>query len=328
MAQIPPLTLPTPQVPTVSPPGASPGDPRGTALSIGPVTFLDIEHPPELEFGLEQKQAVHELIGGGRVVQSLGPQPKEVSWKGSFFYAGAQSRSKALKLMAASGKTYPVKWGSEAYSSVIKEYLPRIINDWQVDYTITVTVVSDLSGSFSSGSVLSIDTQTQALFQQSQTELTTLTGLDPTAGAIQPNLSSVGTLLGQLGPIAQAVGQNVSQLTSAITTVVGQVQTYVNTVTSTLNLPGQISQTVQQQFSVSNRLLSNLKMIQSNVSSGQAPRRVTVNGGNLFVIASQYYGDPTLATNILAANGLQSMQLSQGQQVTLMLPPATATPLG
>jgi hypothetical protein len=69
-------------------------------------------------------------------------------------------------------------------------------------------------------------------------------------------------------------------------------------------------------------MLGNLKLIASNLAVGQAPKTVTVNGGNLYALASQYYGDPALAVNIQAANGLRTMALPQGVVVTLNIPPA------
>jgi hypothetical protein len=287
------------------------------------VAFQDLEHPSELEFGLEQKEVTIELIGGGRNVQTLGAQPKNVSWRGTFWFTTARARSQALKRMCADGKIQPVKWGADAYSVIVKEYLPKAINDFEIQYTITVVVVADKSGSYSSGSTISVDSQTQTMYQQVQTEFASLQGVDSTTTSFQSNINSIGTQLSQLGPIAQAVGPSVTTLSNLLNVTIGQVQGYVTTAQAALNAStGSLSPTTQQQYSFANRMLGNLKLIASNLAVGQAPKTVTVNGGNLYALASQYYGDPALAVNIQAANGLRTMALPQGVVVTLNIPPA------
>lgn len=319
-----------PPVPAVLNPNVT-GDPRGTALSIGSVTFQDLEHPSEIEFALEQKLAVHEYVGGGRKVQSMGQQPKDVTWKGTFWYNTAKVRSQTLKRMCADGKNQVLRWGQDAYSVIVKEYVPKFINDYCVEYTITVTVESDKSGTYTNASTTSVDSQTQNLYQQVQVEANNLASVDTgaTVAGFVSSITSIGSQLSTLGPIAQALGPGVTSLLGTLSSTIASVNTYIVGLQGILNtITGPMPATTAQQLSYATRLLNNLKMIQGNLNAGQTVKTITVNGGSLFAIASQQYGDPTLATVLQQANGLKTMMLPQGVKITLRIPPATANPLG
>src|ERR1700730_11320653 len=94
-----------PQFASLPPP--APSNPRGTPLKIGGVTFYDEEPPQSLPIGLSQMQAVRQMIGGGRVIQTLGPQAKPISWKGRLFVVGnttPRARAQQINRMHASGQ--------------------------------------------------------------------------------------------------------------------------------------------------------------------------------------------------------------------------------
>ncbi len=56
------------------------------------------------------------------------------------------------------------------------------------------------------------------------------------------------------------------------------------------------------------------------ISQGANGQIITVNGGNLFVLAAKYYSDPTLWTVIAQANGLTDPELPLGVPMTLVIP--------
>jgi hypothetical protein len=53
-------------------------------LTLGGVPFQDFEVPEQIRFGGAQRLAVHELIGGGRVVDAPGDDAGEISFSGIF----------------------------------------------------------------------------------------------------------------------------------------------------------------------------------------------------------------------------------------------------
>jgi nucleoid-associated protein YgaU len=80
--------------------------------------------------------------------------------------------------------------------------------------------------------------------------------------------------------------------------------------------------------------LSNLYKIQalmiqlgknlSLISTGSNGKKIIVNGGSLYQLASQYYGDATMWTNIAKANGLVDPKLPDGITLTLFIPITTS----
>lgn len=61
-----------------------------------------------------------------------------------------------------------------------------------------------------------------------------------------------------------------------------------------------------------------------NIPSAANLKQVPVNGGSLFAIALQYYGDALQWTRIAALNGLKDPVLPSGVPFTLLIPPADA----
>ena len=56
------------------------------------------------------------------------------------------------------------------------------------------------------------------------------------------------------------------------------------------------------------------------IEEGAAGTVITVNGGSLFQLAAQYYGDATQWTTIAQANGLIDPQLPAGTPLLLTIP--------
>ena len=69
------------------------------------------------------------------------------------------------------------------------------------------------------------------------------------------------------------------------------------------------------------RVLNGLTVIHKAVAGGQAPQSISVMGGTLYAVASQFSGDPSFARTIAQANGLTSLTLEQGVVTNLVIPP-------
>jgi hypothetical protein len=305
------------------------------ALSIGGYTFQDNEHPVNLSFGLESKLVVDEFPGGGRQVQNLGPQPKEVTWKGTFWDAGAEATAAGFKRMQAAGNPVTLTWNDQSYSVYIKEFTPNYLYVGRVEYTFTVTVIADLSGNFSTAAGASLDSQTKALYANAQAALnaslsfTSGNGASSLPTSVATGVNNVGTALNNAGPLAQASSGSIASIQQAVNSTLTQVQAYQATINSAIDaLPsGIIPSSLQQQYSNISSLLTNLALINVNVGNGQPPQTYSTGGGvTAFHIASQVYGDATLAGKIMAANGLISSTLPPGSY-TLKIPPAQSNGL-
>lgn len=119
-----------------------------TFLTLGPVTFANFEIPERINFGGDQALAVKQLVGGQRIVDALGRVDDDISWSGIFFESTATFRSKFLDAMRINGSPLILTWGQFNYLVVIKSFKASFERTYQIRYSITVTVIQDLSKPF------------------------------------------------------------------------------------------------------------------------------------------------------------------------------------
>lgn len=288
----------------------------GTPFSIGGVTFTAKEEPSSLPIGqARQMMAVHTLPGGTRIVQAFGVEPQDVSWSGHFWDQSVKDRVNALRSYAVSGNEIPIQWGSEAYFCIVKEFRPVYLHDYHATYDITVTITRDANGAFSVATAPSIDKQVSQLQQNAQTAADLLNQADTNYinSGIPTSLTNVTVKIQNAGPLAQLTGDSAKSLISTVQSALSTVEAYTGGISPSATWLPQALQ-----------LGSFLQLIIDNIQRGQAPQTAQVQGGSLFAVASKYYGDPTLAFALAAANGLASPQLPATKLLTLVLPPLTS----
>ena len=103
-------------------------------VTIGQVTFDDMEVPEKMTFGGQHQLTVHKLVGGRRVVDAMGPDDDDITWNGIFYGGNAASRARQLDLMRNSGKPYPLTWADFSRPAVV-------IKMFQCDYTTAGNVL-------------------------------------------------------------------------------------------------------------------------------------------------------------------------------------------
>ena len=310
-----------------------PNGPGSTPLSLGSVTFNTSECPEVLPIGAaEQMEAVHTLVGGGRVVQSFGVSASAVSWSGRLFDQNVQLRIQQLRLYMASGNEILLSWGTERYYCKVKNFTPKYHGGW-AEYDITLTITRDANGAFTVSSALSIDQQVRSLQIQANTannailapiaaanlssSAGTLPTIDPAAlsaanaaSSYQSSLTALNSAINTAGAIAQNITTTGPGILSAASLASAAVGTYLTGI-------GQTSPA----FANANLLLSSINAISLNVQRGQNPLNVVAQGTSLFRVASQQYGDITQAFSLASANKLSSPFLSGTTPTTVALPP-------
>jgi hypothetical protein len=111
------------------------------SLTLAGVAFQDFEVPEQIRFGGVQRLAVHELIGGGRVVDALGDDPGEISFTGIFSGSDASARAQILDAACALGATIALVWDEFYYSVVIAEFTASYTKPWWIPFAIRCAVV-------------------------------------------------------------------------------------------------------------------------------------------------------------------------------------------
>lgn len=119
------------------------GSGGSTPVTLGAVQFEAFEVPEKIPFGGEQKVNVHRLPGGTRIVDSMGPDDRDIDFSGTFMGSGAASRARQLDSMRKAGAKITLAWADFRREVVITRFECDYTYGGQVlPYTIACVVVS------------------------------------------------------------------------------------------------------------------------------------------------------------------------------------------
>lgn len=280
-------------------------------LTLGAIAFNSSECPEDLPIGLEQMLVEHTLVGGSRVIQAFGVKPQDITWTGRLFGTFVASRIAQLRLYVVAGQPIDMRWqGQEAYRVLVKDFVPKFHGGW-AEYSITLSVLNDLSGALYAAAPTSLDQQVSALQTSANALVADAAAVDVVGtSAIQTANAGVNTALTNAAPVSQNAATQGPDLQAALTTAIAAVAAYQATLSPTSSLMPTIVQ-----------LGSTYSLISKNVTVGTSTQTLELQGGNLFSIAAQYYGDASQAFTLMAANGLHSPFLPSAVFTTVTLPP-------
>ncbi len=303
-----------------------------TTVNLGDFQFALFEIPEKISWGGSQRIAVHELVGGQRVLDAMGRSDRSLVWSGLFMGQNATARARFLDTMRAQGAAQTLTFGQLAYSVIVKEFDPDYERFYQIPYRIECEVIADLANPVTTAAPASIDSDILTDYDASsllaqQIGDSTLTNLLLTVGSAigavssfaNASRSSVG---GVQQPLA-AAQVRVAVLLASSEGVLGGVSSFGGVQpggfgsVSAARLSAQSANLTRfnsllQLGSIVGRMSANLGAISSSQNT------VTTAGGNLFSLSQRQYGDATAWTGIAKANGL-SDPFVQGVQ-TLSIP--------
>ena len=304
-------------------------------LKLGSFQFEGLEIPESLPFGGSQRLAVHDLVGGTRVIDSMGAFTGPIEWSGWLLGETAMDRARALDDLRQQGNDLLLKWHEIAYQVVIREFRADFQRFYKIPYHITCEVVSDLSKFAGNDDDQSIDGQ-MTEDAATATELSDSVG-DSTLSGLMDSVNSAINAVSDFATAAQSTINSVLQPIAALRT---QVQTMISSANNTLmnvttlggilpnnpisqqvsKLSGQIVAATNlpvlvQLDRVAGRMQGNLDSIYSSA------KQVTVAGGNLMNMAAKEWNDAMAWTGIAKANP----QLNGDPQIvgiqTVTIPP-------
>ena len=304
-------------------------------LKLGSFQFEGLEIPESLPFGGSQRLAVHDLVGGTRVIDSMGAFTGPIEWSGWLLGETAMDRARALDDLRQQGNDLLLKWHEIAYQVVIREFRADFQRFYKIPYHITCEVISDLSKFAGNDDDQSIDGQ-MTEDAATATELSDSVG-DSTLSGLMDSVNSAISAVSDFATAAQSTINSVLQPIAALRT---QVQTMISSANNTLmnvttlggilpnnpisqqvsKLSGQIVAATNlpvlvQLDRVAGRMQGNLGSIYSSA------KQVTVAGGNLMNMAAKEWNDAMAWTGIAKANP----QLNGDPQIvgiqTVTIPP-------
>ena len=112
-------------------------------LVLGPVVFNDFEIPARINIGGAQRVALHCLIGGTRVIDSLGRDDAEIRFEGVFTGVDATLRARTLDELRASGTPLPLTWDVFYYTVILTHFEAQYQSSWWIPFRIICTVLRD-----------------------------------------------------------------------------------------------------------------------------------------------------------------------------------------
>lgn len=112
-------------------------------LSLGGVSFRDMEVPEQIFFGGSQRLSVQNTIGNNRVVEAVGGDDGDIFFSGIFSGNDAVKRAQLLDLARNLGTKLPLAWKDFYYIVVIRQFSAVYCKPNLIPFSIDCTVVSD-----------------------------------------------------------------------------------------------------------------------------------------------------------------------------------------
>ena len=309
-----------------------------TTLVLGDFQFGALEIPAEIHFGGSQRLAVHELVGGARVIDAMGRSDRALEWSGLLLGNGAIGRARFLDTLRVSGLSLPLAWSEFKYQVLVRDFDAAYQKGYQIPYRISCEVVADKTTPVATAGATPLDDQvtadmTAATATASSIGNATLTSsvatLSIAVGGVSTfNNAPQSTIAAVLQPIAAARAQ-VATLQAAMSSAL---TSYTSAFGGVLpgDLPTAVASELQAQLLAAQQsaLLYGLgallgRMAANLNSANNSPRTVAIAGGNLFTLAEQQYADATAWTGIARANGLVDPFITGAQ--TLKVPASADT---
>src|SRR5260221_491868 len=123
------------------------------AQELFPVQLADLTAwgfaiPDALNFGGAQRLGVHQLPAGGRIIDSMGTDDSDITWKGMFLKRGAGDpdpveAARYIDYLRKQGAPVDLSWDAFQYRVLIEQYKPSYEFPTRVTFDIVMKVVED-----------------------------------------------------------------------------------------------------------------------------------------------------------------------------------------
>jgi hypothetical protein len=308
-----------------------------TTLTLGDFAFAHTEIPEQISFGGEHKLAVHELVGGVRVIDALGRADTALTWQGWFTGQHALERARYLDGLRMAGQPLSLTWAAFAYRVLIRSFTADYQRTYQMPYRIECDVLDDLTQAVTVIASPGIDAWITADLAQAD-GLVNQIGDGPLSAlfsALHQAMRTVGRLATAVSNTLNKVLQPLAAIRVHLNILLTQVNAVVHNATTLGGLlpDSSIAQQARRLLTHTQAMAQLPRLIQLDrvlgrlstnvISVSSSARQVTVAGGNLYALAVQEYGKASAWQTIAEANGLDDPVL-QGIH-TLTIPPLSRT---
>lgn len=126
-----------------------------TKLILGGIAFQGFEIPEHIKFGGKHHINKHVLIGGSRVLDTMGPDPDDITWSGRFRSNNALSRALAVDALRQSGAQVALSWGGLFFMVVVSSFQADYQKRYEIPYNIAC-MVSQVQGGGAGGFISTV----------------------------------------------------------------------------------------------------------------------------------------------------------------------------
>lgn len=307
-------------------------------LKIDDFIFQGFEIPENIAFGGQQLLAVHKLVGGTRVIDSMGRDDDPLEWSGLFQGSDALTRAKYLHALRVEGKSHTLTWDSLSYVVIIRSFHADYKRGYLIPYRIICEIVKDNAN-------LSTATPLSDITKAIKDDVEAVEGAGKEVYVhlvedIEPKVVKMVSLVGQVKDFINATNAQITAIKNAIADVQQAIQDEITAVTNQIQalttlgglIPGNPvsasalklgnSVTAANTAYKLENIRFTLQRAQKNLTATTStPNADTtqVSGTTLYQVALDWYGDATLWDVIAAANGLTDPIITGIQ--TLTIPP-------
>lgn len=115
-------------------------------LILGGVAFDQFSTPHEIMGGGRQTMVMHQLPGGARVIDTLGPNEAPIAWDGFFYGDAAYDTALLLDAMRAAGGVVALTYGGQYRSVIIENFIYKIRKfPYWINYSVSCVVYQNPS---------------------------------------------------------------------------------------------------------------------------------------------------------------------------------------
>lgn len=202
------------------------------ATPNGGFVFTEAEVPEGISFGGQQMLHTHQLVGGRRIIDAMGPDDAPLTWSGLFLYQSALSRARFLDTLRQQGGKCTLSWDELRYSVIISDFHADYRKPYRIPYSITFEVIEDLTQPVNAVPAI---TPAQAIAQDMARAKsifaclgdTTLSGLGDSlqsalgkvSAAVQPIAAGLKQITDVAAGVAQCAGEIANGVTDAVAAV-------------------------------------------------------------------------------------------------------------
>jgi hypothetical protein len=189
---------------------------QDSPIQIGAIGLQGFEIPSSVRFGGRYRLAVHNLSGGRRIVERLGPDDGEISFQGTFSGPNAEARVRAFDSLRLSGDIVWLTWGSFRHRVVVKSFVAEYRSPWWIPYKVSCVVAHQAAVAAAQTSTLSA-----LISADLGNALSSVSNSTISLASLQTALSSTNALVSGTSDQVQAVaavGAALDVINSQITT--------------------------------------------------------------------------------------------------------------